>query len=442
MKKRNCLFVLVLFFLSCNKLDDVIPYFPILHLPSFNNVYGGPVHDEITAFIKSADDGYVLTGYTHFGKDEGDTSTMSNYKSWVMKLDKAGNQLWQKILDTTGAGTPYAITQSLNGGFILTGTSVDTTISSHHGPGSDVWLLEVGADGNLLWQKALGGSGLDWAYAITTIQGGYVLAGLTESNDGDVSGIHKSEAGYNSQDAWVVKLDRNGNMQWQIALGGSELDRAHAITATQDGYVMAGYTESRDGDVSGFHGYDDVWVVKLDKQGNKLWQQALGGSNFEYATSVRTTLDGGYILAGYTASNDGDVSGNHGGIADAWVVKLDGNGHKIWQKALGGSERDGASAITCTPDGGYVMAGTTESANGDVSGYHGGTSDAWVVKLDKNGNKQWQQALGGSYDDVAKAIITRADGTYVIAGNSQSDDGDVGKNQGGFDVWIRTLPDK
>jgi hypothetical protein len=360
-----------------------------------------------------------------------------------MKLDKNGNKLWQKTLDDTGAGTPYSIAKSADGSFLLAGITVSTKVSGSHGPQGDAWLVKINDDGDLLWQKALGGSGLDMAYAITsTADGGYVMAGLTQSNDGDVSGIHKAAAGYNSQDAWVMKLDKAGNKQWQAALGGSALDRAYSITTTLDGYVMAGYTESNNGDISGFHGYDDVWVVKLDEGGKKQWQKALGGSNFEYATSIITSLDGGYVVAGYTASNDGDVSGNHGGLADAWMVKLDGYGNLLWQKTLGGSQREGAASVIQSPDGGYVMAGTTESNDGDVSGYHGGTSDAWVVKVDRNGNKQWQKTFGGSYDDEAKAIITRLDGSFVMAGNSQSDDGDVGENHGGFDVWIRTLKDR
>src|SRR5215203_6647043 len=121
MRKSSCLFALVLVFLSCNKLHDIISYLPKPPAPQFNSVIGEPVHDEVTAFIRSNDGGFVLTGDTNFGKDEEDTSTTSNYKSWVMKLDKAGNKLWQQTLDTSGAGTAYAITKSLNGGYVLAG---------------------------------------------------------------------------------------------------------------------------------------------------------------------------------------------------------------------------------------------------------------------------------------------------------------------------------
>ena len=142
---------------------------------------------------------------------------------------------------------------------------------------------------------------------------------------------------------------------------------------------MAGATYSTDGDVSGNHGSKDVWIIKLDDAGNIQWQRALGGSNMDVALAIVTTTDGGYIVAGYTRSNDGDASGNHGDN-DEWVVKLDDAGNIQWQRALGGSVSDVAWAIATTADGDYFVAGNTYSNNGDVSGNHG-SSDAWVVKL-------------------------------------------------------------
>ncbi|MCD6449891.1 MAG: PEGA domain-containing protein, partial [Thermotogaceae bacterium] len=171
---------------------------------------------------------------------------------------------------------------------------------------------------SIIWQKALGGSSKDWAYSIQqTSDGGYIVAGWTRSYyNGDVSEYH----GY--IDAWVVKLGESGNIEWQKALGGSEGDEAHSIQQTRDGgYIVAGCTRSNDGDVSGNHGKVDAWVVKLGESGNIEWQKALGGSFWDKAYSIQQTSDGGFIVAGRTASNDGDVSGNHGEV-DAWIVKL------------------------------------------------------------------------------------------------------------------------
>jgi hypothetical protein len=180
-------------------------------------------------------------------------------------------------------------------------------------------------------------------------------------------------------------------LEWQRCLGGTKDDEASCVRQTADGgYIVAGYTESNNGDASGNHGRFDLWVTKLDKDGNQnsypVWQKCLGGSMDEYAQDVQQTADGGYIVAGITNSNDGDVSGNHG-AKDFWVVKLNAKGKIIWQKCLGGSRVDIAYGVEQTKDGGYIVAGFTESNNGDVKGKHGkaGSADFWVVKLNAKG---------------------------------------------------------
>jgi hypothetical protein len=148
------------------------------------------------------------------------------------------------------------------------------------------------------------------------MDGGYIFAGGSFSNDGDVIGNH------GSYDVWVVKSDSVGNLQWQKCLGGTSDEEAFSIQQITDGgYALTGYTESNDGDVSGIHGFRDFWVVKLDSMGNLQWQKCLGGADLENGFFVQQTIDGGYILTGITVSNDGDINGNHGG-GDVWVVKL------------------------------------------------------------------------------------------------------------------------
>ncbi len=225
------------------------------------------------------------------------------------------------------------------------------------------------------WQKTLGGSDYDNARSFaTTSDGGFVVAGSTRSTDGDVTNNHGGD------DYWVVKLDPGGNPQWQKTLGGSASDRASSIVPTSDGgYVVAGYTPSTDGDVTNNHGNTDYWVVKLDPGGTLQWQRTLGGSYSEYSNAIAPTSDGGYVVAGYTNSTDGDVTNNHGND-DYWVVKLDPGGNLQWQKTLGGSADDMAKSIAPINNGGYVVSGTLLSRNGDVTNHHG-NCDYWVVKL-------------------------------------------------------------
>ncbi|OFY91658.1 MAG: hypothetical protein A3K10_10975, partial [Bacteroidetes bacterium RIFCSPLOWO2_12_FULL_31_6] len=239
--------------------------------------------------------------------------------------------------------------------------------------------LYITAQPTIEWQKSFGGTGNDYAFSIQqNANGGYIVAGLSSSNDGDVTGNH------GGSDSWVLKLDTSGVITWQKALGGTGNDNAGSIQQTVDGgYILAGYSESNDGDVAGNHGSSDFWVVKLDSNSVIIWQKCLGGSDVDIAKSIQQTTDGGYVVAGTSNSNDGDITGNHGGT-DYWVVKLDSVGVIMWQKSLGGTSSDNANCIQQTADGGYIIAGTSYSNDGDVSGNHG-NFDYWVVKLDSIG---------------------------------------------------------
>ncbi len=343
---------------------------------------------------------------------------------------------WQKTLGGTGVDNTFSVWPTTDGGYITAGysDSNDGDVAGNHG-GLDYWVVKTDVAGNISWQKSLGGSGQDIPYAIQqTGDGGYIVAGSTTSNDGDVSGNHGND------DYWVVKLDASGNIVWQKTLGGSGTDDAKYIQQTSDGgYIVAGVSTSLNGDVTGNHGTGvdmDYWVVRLDGSGNIIWQKSLGGPGADYSSCVQQTSDGGYIVAGSSYSKTGDVSGNHNGY-DYWVVKLGGSGNIVWQKSLGGSDDDNAYSIQPTADGGYVVAGVAKSMDGDVSGSHG--IDAWTVKLDGSGNIVWQKALGGTGTDVANAIQQTSDGGYIVAGYTSSTDGDVTSNYGVVDYWVVKL---
>jgi hypothetical protein len=351
-----------------------------------------------------------------------------------VKLDSVGNILWLKCLGGSLYDEANSVQQTADGGYIVAGdtNSTDGDVSGNHGA-RDAWVVKLDNIGNIQWQKCLGGSMNDFAFSVQqTADGGYIVAGDTNSTDGNVSGNH------GNYDSWVVKLDNIGNIQWQRCLGGSRNEEANSIQQTADGgYIVAGDTNSTDGDVSGNHGNYDFWVVKLDSIGNIRWQKCLGGSSYEYGLSTQQITDGGYIVAGITNSNDGDVSGNHGG-EDYWVVKLDGSGNIRWKKCLGGSRNDEAISIQQTTDGGYIVAGPSDSNDGDVSGNHG-NADSWVVKLDRFGNIQWQKCLGGSAYDDSWTIRQTADERYIAAGLTFSNDGDVSGNHGSGDAWAVKL---
>ncbi|HXS37792.1 MAG TPA: T9SS type A sorting domain-containing protein [Flavipsychrobacter sp.] len=350
--------------------------------------------------------------------------------------------VWAKTYGGTKGDFGNWIQQTINDGYIVVGgtySSDGDVIGYHGGFGEDFWVVNL-KDSNIVWEEALGGSADDIAYSVaTTTDAGYIVAGHTFSIDGDVMGNH------GGSDMWIVKLSSGGSIEWQKCLGGSMDEKAYSIQQTKDGgYIVAGSTLSDDGDVIRTRvpadSSQDMWIVKLDDTGKILWQKCLGGSYSEVAWSIAQTTDNGYIVAGSTNSDDGDVSGYHGTPNyndDYWVVKLDDTGKITWQRCLGGSLDDQALSVQQTIDGAYIVAGSAYSNDGDVSGNHGG-ADTWVVKLTDTGII-WDRCYGGSSDDEPWSIQHTNDGGYLVSATTTSNDGDVSGNHGDQDYWLLKL---
>jgi uncharacterized delta-60 repeat protein len=396
---------------------------------------GGSYEDSVYSIQQTSDGGYIAAGSTN--SNNGDViGNHGRYDAWVVKLNALGGIVWQKCLGGSNEDSAYSIQQTSDGGYIVAGHtySTDGNVAGNHGE-NNAWVIKLNASGDIMGQKCLGGSRNDSAFSIQqTNDGGYIVAGDTNSTDGDTAGNHGGK-----YDAWVIKLNASGGIVWQKCLGGSDEDSAYSIQQTSDGgYIVAGNTHSTDGDVIGNHGRYDAWIVKLNTAGSIVWQKCLGGSYVDKANSVQQTSDEGYIIAGNTRSTDGDVIGNHGRY-DAWIVKLNIAGSIVWQKCLGSSYGDKVNSIQQTSDGGYIAAGNTNSNDGDVAEHHEGGTDAWVAKLNVSGDIVWQKCLGGSRNDSAFSIQQTSDGGYIVAGETNSTDGDVTKNYGEYDAWVIKL---
>jgi hypothetical protein len=296
---------------------------------------------------------------------------------------------------------------------------------------------------NIQWQKSLGGSDVDKAYSICkTFDNCFVVVGGAESVNGNVTGHVPQTPGFPENDLWLIKLDSNGNLLWNKCLGGFSAEIGYSISQTLDsGFIISGYTNSHDGDVTGLHGVrDDYWVVKTNSIGNIQWQKCLGGTETDISTKIIQTNDSGYFLVGKTGSFDGDIPfpGIHGHSGyDIWAVKLNANGTKQWSRCYGGSNWEDLSTCIQTSDGGYMIAGQTDSYDGDVSGQHNSaTSDVWLVKIDSQGVIQWQKCYGGTDLESPSQIIPSNDGGYFIAAESSSTDGDVSNSFGQNDFWL------
>lgn len=340
---------------------------------------------------------------------------------------------WQKTFGGTHYDEAECIVQTTDGGYIIAGwtysTDGDITNAYSNGYG-DAWVIKTDPVGNIQWQKIIGGNGYEDALMIRqTGDGGYILTGHTSSKDGDLS------MNYNdSYDALVVKLDGSGNIQWIRNIGGWGYDVLISVeTDPAGGYILGGYSGSNNEDVSGNHGDLDAWIVKLDNAGNIVWQKSVGGSLKDVSWSV-VPVSGGYIFGGHSQSSNGDISTNRGQF-DVMVGKLDLSGNLLWVKTMGGSGDDWTNEMIATSDGGVILTGYTFSSNGDVS-LNRGQNDVWVIKLDGSGNLQWQRTYGGSDYDEAHSIKQTADGGFVVAGRSRSGNGDVSGNHGDNDYWV------
>ncbi|KOS07246.1 hypothetical protein AM493_15280 [Flavobacterium akiainvivens] len=337
---------------------------------------------------------------------------------------------WKHSYGGSGHDGLAAIEPLPEGGYIVAGytDSTDGTVTEPIVGMQDAWLLKTDNTGAILWQKTIGGLYADMPNDIAlTPDGGFVIAG-TNNNPG-------SSHGY---DFLIMKTDSEGTLEWQQILGGTGFDVAHSIHPTADGgYMVAGESTSNDGDAIAGKGMSDFWVLKLTSEGTIEWQKKLGGSLNDGAWAMQPTSDGGWVVAGMTESNNLDVTGNHG-MGDYWLVKLNASGNIQWQKTYGGTSIDYGIVMAAAPDGGYLLSGFAFSNDGDVSGNHG-AGDMWVVKTSATGAVEWQKCLGGISNEVAYDVVVTQDGGYLLGGYAMSADGDLTANQGNADCWVVKL---
>ncbi len=288
----------------------------------------------------------------------------------------------------------------------------------------ELFVARLDAVGDTVWTALFGGSSGETGLDVkATADGGCIVLGRTYSDDGDVIG---HIGGY---DFWVLKLDASGNLQWQKCLGGSITEAPRTIALTPDGgYAVAGYTASSDFDVSINHGSEDVWLVKLDSAGNILWEHTYGDVGIDRGYGMITTLDGGFAIAG---SNS---------VGEFWVLKTDSLGTLEWEQVVDGTYQYEAQDVIQTMDGGYLAGGHAQSPGGDGICDFGGYSGL-VVKMDSTGAIQWTQCFSGPAHDVIRKVLQTDDGNYVCIARTLSDSGNITCNHSvdTADIWIARL---
>lgn len=379
--------------------------------------------------------GYIIAGNT-LGNNGDVSGNHGLSDAWIIKMNSSNGVDWKYTYGGTNSDYAYAVTTTSDGGYIFAGQSksTDGDVAVNKG-GFDVWVVKLDGVGNRQWQTTLGGSANDAANAvIQTSDGGYLIAAHTLSTDGDVTGSHGGD------EAWIIKLDGSGNLVWQKTYGGSGADAAGFILPSPDGnFMISASSESIDGDISTLvhHGGKDAWLFKIDGIGNIVWQKTYGGSGSEGTGSIFNTSDGGYIFSTVSSSNNGDVSGNHG-YYDTWVAKITSAGDIAWQKCYGGTDMDAANVRDINSSGQILVAGYSFSRvgkNSDITATKGG-EDFWTLLLDPQGQILYSKNAGGSSSDTGEGAIAMQDGSYIGVGRTSSNDGDVSGNHGSSDIWV------
>jgi hypothetical protein len=408
--------------------------------------FGGTASDIGYALIQTPDHGFVVTGFGSSADGDviGHHGISQTRDALVLCLDSKGKVLWQRSLGGSGQEGSSCLCNAHGGGYLIgcSTTSTDGDVLGHHGVAgsTDGWIVKLDMAGRTEWTKCYGGSGdEDIIRIIPTNDGGYMFAGRGGSKDGDVSGHHGSTS---KSDIWIVKIDSAGVIIWQKSYGGTGTDAPFGLARTDDSaYVIAGYSDSKDGDVTGNHGLMDYWVLKINDTGKVLWENSYGSPQNEDVNTVTVTKDGGYIIGGSAYYSGGDITAAHHGpntAYDIWIIKLSRDGKLVWQSSLGGTGADYEQDVCATLDGGCLVSGYTTSNDFDVSGHHGALTsyDGWLAKLDSNGKLEWQKSLGGSAMDGVSGIVLTSDGGCAVAANSASSDGDLTRNKGAADYWI------
>lgn len=344
-----------------------------------------------------------------------------------------------KTVGSSGTESIHDLIADQDGHIIALGQcdSVDRDTSCHyHGGSTDIWLVKMDAAGNILWQKCYGGSEEDNAYQIIqTTDGGFLFTGVTFSSDGDVA----VNQGYFYQ-VWIVKTDSNGNIQWQQGLIAA---KTYDLMQLHNGkYLIACYTINSSSSFPVHYGggfVNDAWLTWINNDGTIDTSRIYGGTADDYITQIIELPDHDLQLFGYTESIDYDLVGTSAnGFRDGWIFRTDSNGSIKWTKRWGGNLPDAIDGAVLLPNKNFLTAGSSDSNQGDFLSNHG-SSDVWIMLLDSVANRISNYLYGGSNTDAMdfrRRIHSANNGIFTVGALSYSSDGDVGFNHGYSDFWF------
>jgi hypothetical protein len=352
---------------------------------SWWRTYGGTGFDYGRSVQQTADGGYIIGG-TGTGGDV-----------YLIKTNTQGDTLWTRTYGDTNADRGYSVQQTSDGGYIIAGATCSFGAGTPDYP--NVYLIKTNASSDTLWTGTYGGTSWDEAYSVQqTADTGYIIAGYTGSFGAGIT------------DVYLIKTNAAGDTLWIRTYGGWGSDEGYSVQQTSDGgYVVAGGTYSFGA------GNGDVYLVKTNAAGDTLWTRTYGGTYNDCGRSVQQTADGGYVIAGVTMSV--------GAGGDVYLIKTDASGDTLWTRIYGGADDEYGCSVKQTPDGGYIITGSTLS-------FGAGGGDVYLIKTNASGDTLWTSTYGGTSWDEAYSVQQTSDGGYVIAGCTAS------FGAGNFDVYL------
>lgn len=482
---------------------------------------GGASYDAPSEFVETSDGSFVFGGLSLSGvsgnksSPSWDTNAIYGGDFWLIKLDSTGQILWDRSFGGSDWDGLVDLQQTFDGGFVLAGPSLFSTGGNKTSPAygaDDMWLVRTDANGNKLWDQSLGGVRYDFYKDMEqTLEGGFLVTGGSSSppSGNKSSRLLGPTSDPFSLDAWVAMLDSTGKKLWDYSFGGSYSEQFYRVTRTVDGgFLLTGKSDS---DQSGnktspYFGFDDFWAVRIDSSGHKIWEQSYGGSGFEFLDQTIALPDGGFLLAGDSTSYaDGNKTSPPLGPfdpdawpfagPDIWIVRIDSEGRKLWDRSVGSAKPDGLSRIQATRDGGVIVVGRSVDSSlgwwgpleqfavrldpagnelwrhsfgtnaslfnvlempdggfilGGGSGFGTnrlksnpgfGSGDCWLVRFDFSGNKLWDLSLGGSGEDYLSTIAQTKEGGFIlgIASASATGGNKTTPGYGDYDLWAIKL---
>ncbi len=352
--------------------------------------YGGEATDDFSSVIQTRDGGFALAGETiSFDVDD--------YDAYLVKTDDEGAETWSHTYDIGYYDNCLSLIQTSDGGFALAGYTAEQDA------GSSFLILKTDSDGEEEWSRTFSRSYWNECYSVVqTPDGGFVLAGFTSTED------------YTAADYFVVKVDSAGELVWENNYGGAEMEFCMSLVPTGQGaFMAAGYVVREDSMGASCNFY----LVKIAANGRQMWSRTFETDTWDLCIAITHATGGGYALAGFT---------NFGQRLDCRLIRINDfidHCDLVWEGGYGGAQSDYCNAIVNTPDGGFVLAGSTNSSGA-------GEDDFFMVRTDDAGEEQWSRTFGSNFDDVCFSIIRTPDRGYALAGYTES------FGAGGADGWL------